>query len=528
MRALLLQVLAAVLAVVVSGLPDESSLREVDVDVRYKIPSRKVVFNRELHSSTTSGFIVTSQRSMSQIGVLLGRRAQVAQEAGTYVAKTWRKHAEENRFLLKRKVQKSPTPAATTKRKAPAPAPAPEEETPQEYEEQQQEKIIEDGGTDDLARTGQASTSSGSGTSEGDNPDAAKEGADTEGAAGSSSDKAPPEEKTIKTEAAAMAEKEAELKKEFNEESTKGYSNLLHDKMDKRARQQFKSSKLARGGALNSKCNSRCSAKAECNVRCQLSGKRYQLAVAKATYKTDNLVPLKYANNKTVVQESTGKVVTVVQGNARSYAGSVADGECNARCVAAKTRYDKARTQYQKTFHQPCQNGKIKNNANGPNGKPLSDQGNPSGDTPGEKTTIGSYGGVQNGKPLGAPGAGQINWPNWAKYNWRDCKSYENQSKTTADTNPKTHNPNAQKSYDNTPADVLEARKEEKAEAAAKKKEEQMKIVQRASSSSSSSSGGSSSSSSGDGGDTGGNDGDTGGSSGTESMFARNFLRGNA
>jgi hypothetical protein len=77
-----------------------------------------------------------------------------------------------------------------------------------------------------------------------------------------------------------------------------------------------------------------------------------------------------------------------------------------------------------KTFHEPCQNGHIKNTGT-LHGKPLSDQGNPSGDTPGDKTSVGGYGGVAKGRPLGAPGAGQINWPNSAKYNWRTkCKSY--------------------------------------------------------------------------------------------------------
>jgi hypothetical protein len=88
-----------------------------------------------------------------------------------------------------------------------------------------------------------------------------------------------------------------------------------------------------------------------------------------------------------------------------------------------------------KIFHEPCQNGHIKNTGS-LNGKPLSDQGNPSGDTPGDKTTIGGYGGSAKGRPLGAPGAGQINWPNSAKYNWRTaCKSYENQSKTIGSKN---------------------------------------------------------------------------------------------
>jgi hypothetical protein len=88
-----------------------------------------------------------------------------------------------------------------------------------------------------------------------------------------------------------------------------------------------------------------------------------------------------------------------------------------------------------KTFHENCQNGHIKNTGT-LNGKPLSDQGNPSGDTPGDKTSVGGYGGVAKGRPLGAPGAGQINWPNYAKYNWRtDCKSYNNQGKTSSGKN---------------------------------------------------------------------------------------------
>jgi hypothetical protein len=217
----------------------------------------------------------------------------------------------------------------------------------------------------------------------------------------------------------------------------------------------------------------------------------------------------------------------------RNYNANVADGDCNARCKAAKTRYQTARTQYQRTFHTKCQNGHIKNNANGPNGKPLSYQGNPSGDTPGEKTTIGSYGGVQKGKPLGAPGAGQINWPNWAKYNWRDCASYENQSKTTADTNKKTNDPNMQKSYDNTPPDVKEAAKEAAAEAKQKKKEEQIAIIDKASSASTgkgqgTSSTGDSETGSNSGSDSGTGDDSTGGST-TDNHFFRNFfLRGNA
>jgi len=176
---------------------------------------------------------------------------------------------------------------------------------------------------------------------------------------------------------------------------------------DHNFRKQFARSKLARGSALSKKCNSRCSAKTPCNKRCQLARDKYQLKLAKDKYKKDNV-----------------KKYTSSQLNQRYYSGQVAKGVCNSRCQAAKARYQKERTQYMKTFHQPCQNGHIKNTGT-LNGKPLSDQGNPSGDTPGDKTTVGGYGGVAKGRPLGAPGAGQINWPNSAKYNWRiDCKSY--------------------------------------------------------------------------------------------------------
>ena len=182
----------------------------------------------------------------------------------------------------------------------------------------------------------------------------------------------------------------------------------LHATTDHNFRKQFARSKLARGSALSSKCNSRCSAKISCNKRCQLARDAYQLKLAKTKYKKDNV-----------------KKYTSSQLNQRAYSEQVAKGACNSRCKAAKARYQKERTQYMKTFHQPCQNGHIKNTGI-INGKPLSDQGNPSGDTPGDKTTVGGYGGVANGRPLGAPGAGQINWPNYAKYNWRDCKSYGN------------------------------------------------------------------------------------------------------
>jgi hypothetical protein len=176
---------------------------------------------------------------------------------------------------------------------------------------------------------------------------------------------------------------------------------------DANYRKQFARSKLARGSALSKDCNSRCAVKTPCNKRCQQARDRYQLNLAKAKYKKDNV-----------------KQYTSSQINQRQYSAQVSEGKCNSRCQAAKARYQKERTQYMKTFHVPCQNGHIKNTGT-LNGKPLSDQGNPSGDTPGDKTTIGRYGGVANGRPLGAPGAGQINWPNWAKYNWRtDCKSY--------------------------------------------------------------------------------------------------------
>lgn len=181
----------------------------------------------------------------------------------------------------------------------------------------------------------------------------------------------------------------------------------LHAITDHNYKKQFARSKLARGSAISKNCNSRCSSKTPCNKRCQLSRDRYQLALAKAKYKKNNV-----------------KKYTTSQLNQRYYSGQVTDGKCNSRCQAAKTRYQKQRTQYMKTFHEPCQNGHIKNTGTY-NGKPLSDQGNPSGNTPGDKTTIGGYGGVAKGRPLGAPGAGQINWPNSAKYNWRtDCKSY--------------------------------------------------------------------------------------------------------
>jgi hypothetical protein len=184
-------------------------------------------------------------------------------------------------------------------------------------------------------------------------------------------------------------------------------TSKLHATTDANYKKQFARSKLARGSALSKKCNSRCSAKTPCNKRCQLARDRYQLSLAKAKYKKDNVV--KY---------------TSTQLNQRYYSGQTADGKCNARCQAAKARYQKQRIQYMKTFHEPCQNGHIKNTGT-LNGKPLSDQGNPSGDTPGDKTSVGGYGGVAKGRPLGAPGAGQINWSNSAKYNWRtECKSY--------------------------------------------------------------------------------------------------------
>jgi len=184
-------------------------------------------------------------------------------------------------------------------------------------------------------------------------------------------------------------------------------TNTLHAVTDHNYRKQFARSKLARGAALSKKCNSRCAAKTPCNKRCQLARDRYQLELAKRTY----------LNTKV-------KKYTTTQLNQRYYSGQAANGKCNSRCRAAKDRYEKQRIQYMKTFHQPCQNGHIKNTGTY-KGKSLSDQGNPSGDTPGDKTTIGGYGGVAKGRPLGSPGAGQINWPNSAKYNWRtQCRGY--------------------------------------------------------------------------------------------------------
>lgn len=191
-------------------------------------------------------------------------------------------------------------------------------------------------------------------------------------------------------------------------------TNKLHATTDHNFRKQFTRSKLARGSAISKKCNSRCSAKIACNKRCQLGRDRYQLELAKQTYKKNNV-----------------KQYTSSQINQRAYSGQVAKKSCNSRCQAAKSKYQKERTQYMKTFHEPCQNGHIKNTGM-LNGKPLSSQGNPSGDTPGDKTIIGGYGGIAKGRPLGAPGAGQINWPNSAKYNWRtDCKSYSSIIGTT-------------------------------------------------------------------------------------------------
>jgi len=191
-------------------------------------------------------------------------------------------------------------------------------------------------------------------------------------------------------------------------------TSTLHATTDHNYKKQFARSKLARGSAISKKCNSRCSVKTPCNKRCQRARDKYQLKLAKTKYKKNNV-----------------KKYTSTQVNQRYYSGTVAAGKCNSRCQAAKAKYQKERTQYMKTFHEPCQNGHIKNTGTF-NGKPLSNQGNPSGDTPGDKTTVGGYGGVAKGRPLGAPGAGQINWPNSAKYNWRtDCKSYSNNPPTS-------------------------------------------------------------------------------------------------
>jgi hypothetical protein len=202
-----------------------------------------------------------------------------------------------------------------------------------------------------------------------------------------------------------LGNKIAHLVRKIDETPRTLITNNLHATTDHNYRKQYARSKLARGSAISKKCNSRCSAKIPCNKRCQLARDRYQLSLAKTKYKKDNVV--KY---------------TTTQLNQRYYSGQVSNGSCNSRCQASKKRYQKQRVQYMKTFHEPCQNGHIKNTGayNG-----VSDQGNPSGNTPGDKTTIGGYGGVAKGRPLGAPGAGQINWPNSAKYNWRtSCKSY--------------------------------------------------------------------------------------------------------
>jgi len=185
---------------------------------------------------------------------------------------------------------------------------------------------------------------------------------------------------------------------------TESRTMIVHAKTDHNFRKQFARSKLARGSAISKNCNSRCSAKTPCNKRCQLARDKYQLELAKAKYKKDNV-----------------KQYTTTQLNQRYYSGQVKSGSCNSRCKAAKALYEKQRIQYMKTFHEKCQNGHIKNTGSY-KGKALS---NPSGDSPGDKTTVGSYRGVAKGRPLGAPGAGQINWPNSAKYNWRTaCKSY--------------------------------------------------------------------------------------------------------
>jgi hypothetical protein len=195
--------------------------------------------------------------------------------------------------------------------------------------------------------------------------------------------------------------------KKYSDNSRSLITSTLHAITDNNYNKQFVRSKLARGSAVSKKCNSRCSAKISCNKRCQRARDQYQLGLAKTKYKHDNV-----------------KKYTSTQLNQRYYSGQLATSSCNSRCRAAKARYQKERTQYMKTFHEPCQNGHIKNTGT-LNGKPLSQQGNPSGDTPGDKTSVGSYGGVANGRPLGAPGAGQIKWPNSAKYNWRtDCISY--------------------------------------------------------------------------------------------------------
>jgi len=70
----------------------------------------------------------------------------------------------------------------------------------------------------------------------------------------------------------------------------------LHAVTDHNFRKQFARSKLARGSALSSKCNSRCSAKTPCNKRCQLARDKYQLQLAKTKYKKDNVKNIRRHN----------------------------------------------------------------------------------------------------------------------------------------------------------------------------------------------------------------------------------------
>ena len=65
----------------------------------------------------------------------------------------------------------------------------------------------------------------------------------------------------------------------------------------------------------------------ECNSRCQLGRNRYELSLAKTTFKKDN-VP-KYVG----VTVKQGNATVVVKGNSRFYSAEVAVDNCNARYV---------------------------------------------------------------------------------------------------------------------------------------------------------------------------------------------------
>jgi len=469
------RIIVFLLAVV--ALAFAKALQQQDEQVQYRLPWRRPAsHDPKKHVRTTANLIATVKRSKKMIADMVHHRKELAEAAGKVVAHAWfNKHTRD----------------LTTEEEDPTPAPAPLTEAEKE------EKIIEDGGSDDVARADGTEASDPSSEPPAEAPPS------------SSTERVP--NRTIKTDAAELAKLKAEEKAKMLKEMP---GNYLHDKMDARAKKQFKRSPLARGAALSSKCNSRCAAKSGCNVRCQLSRDRYQLAVAKATFKKDYVNPVKYVNNNST-HKSWAKNPSQ---NQRFYSGEAAIGACNRRCEDAKKNYQKARLMYMKTFHTKCQNGHIKN-TDTLNGKPLSDQGNPSGDTPGDITTKGGYAGVGAGRPLGKAGAGQVNFPNFQKYNWKDCPSYENQAQKSSASNPVTHDPDRQKSWSS-------ANKEEQAEAAkeaeAKAKEmreRQEQIIASSSGASASSSSSSSSSSSGDtSGDTSGDSsgdssGDTSGDS---------------